>query len=507
MLQKLFLQILDMSFTASMVILVVLAARLLLKKAPKIYSYALWSVVLVRLIFPVSLESVVSMLPIKATSVSQGIANMTQPETATGIPVINSVAQTSLTPSTPYASADPLQIWIFVGALIWAIGFVSLLLYSAISLMKLRKRLKSAVHCNENVYSSNRINTAFVMGVFRPNIYLPAHLSDQEKNYILLHEQTHIRRFDHIIKLVGFLVLCVHWFNPLVWLAFFLSAKDMEMSCDEAVIKRLGNGVKGDYSSSLLTLATNRRLIGGTPLAFGEGDTKGRIKNVLRYKKPKVWALSLATIVLIAVCIGLLTNPVGSRGAIDLSGKVDLSDIEEMNIGSEMPWLIYGDGTKAIMQGTFGLLVYNIDDREIQSRISHQELKDQGIGIPFLYAAVSVDGSNVCLGSDDPGSGVVSDFTHVLDVKSSRISKFSGQPKPLFATESLFASEGQKYDEYSAKYPDFQTKLIGSLIVEHGDSFFYLRADNDWSVKSLELVRRSHMDGTEQIYRIFDFIL
>ncbi|MHA7967522.1 M56 family metallopeptidase [Paenibacillus sp. CAU 1782] len=504
MLPKLFLHILEMSFTASMVILVVLAARLLLKKAPKIYSYGLWSVVLFRLLFPVSLESVVSILPLKASSISQSIGTMTQPEINTGIPVINTVAQTSLPPSTPYASVDPLQIWLFVGGLIWAIGFVSLLLYSVISLVKLRKRLKSAVHCHDNVYTSNRINTAFVMGVLRPNIYVPVHLTDNEKNYILLHEQTHIKRFDHIIKIVGFLVLCVHWFNPLVWLAFFLSVKDMEMSCDEAVIKKLGNDVKKDYSSSLLTLAASRRFIGGTPLAFGEGDTKSRVKNVLRYKKPTVLGLSLATIALAVLCIGLLTNPVESSGPAAASATVDLSDIEDMNIGAEMPWLLYGDGGKAIMQGTFGLLVYNLDDREIQSRISYEELEDQGIGIPFLNAAVADDGSTVYLGSDDPSAGFVSEFTHVLDVKSSRIRTFSGQPKPLFPTESLFASEGQKYDAYSAKYPDFQTKLIGTLIVEHGDSFFFLRADSDWSMKSLELVRRSHTDNPDQIYRIFD---
>jgi beta-lactamase regulating signal transducer with metallopeptidase domain len=508
MLQNLFLQILDMSFTASMVIMVVLAARMLLKRAPKMYSYALWSVVLIRLLFPFSLESVVSLLPLKTTSVTGSIAGMAlpdvSPEAVAVIPAAAAGLETSLPPSAPYASADPLQLWIFAGGLIWVIGFAALLLYSLISLLKLRNRLKDAVHCSENIYTSNRIHTAFVMGVFRPVIYLPAHLSDKERSYILLHEQTHIRRFDPIIKLVAFLALCAHWFNPLVWLAFFLSAKDMEMSCDEAVIKRLGHDIKKDYSSSLLTLATSNRMIGGAPLAFGEGDTKDRIKNVLRYKKPGGWALALATLVLIAVLTGLLTDPVGSRGAANAPRPLDLSDIGQMNIGSEMPWLIYGDGTKAIMQGTFGLLVYDLDKRKIQSRILYEELEEQNIGIPFLRATVSNDGSEIYLGSDDPGKGTVSDFTHVLDVKTLRIRTFSGQPKPLFATESLFASEGQKFDEYSEKYPDFQSKLIGALIVEHGDSFFYLRADSDWSVKSLELVRRSHTDNAEEVYRIFD---
>ncbi|OBR67813.1 hypothetical protein A7K91_08780 [Paenibacillus oryzae] len=505
MLEKLFLQTLDMSFTASMVILVVLAARLLLKRAPKIFAYALWSVVLVRLLFPVSLESVASLLPLKTASVTGSITGMALPavptEAVAVIPAAPAGLETSLPPSAPYASADPLQLWIFTGGLIWVIGFAALLLYSLISLLKLRNCLKDAVHCSENIYTSNRIHTAFVMGVFRPVIYLPAHLSDKERSYILLHEQTHIRRFDPIIKLVAFLALCIHWFNPLVWLAFFLSAKDMEMSCDEAVIKRLGHDVKKDYSSSLLTLATSNRRIGGAPLAFGEGDTKDRIKNVLRYKKTGGWALALATLVLITLCFGLLTDPVGSRGAEMAPRPLDLSDIEQMNIGAEMPWLMYGDGTRAIMQGTFGLLVYDIENRKIHSRISSDELKEQNIGIPFLHAAASDNGNAVYLGSD-AATGAVSDFTHVLDVKSSRIGTFSGEPKPLFKGESL--SDTGKYAEYSTKYSDFQTKLIGDAIVEHGDSFFYLRADSDWSIKSLELVRRSHSDNTEDVYRIFD---
>ena len=147
------------------------------------------------------------------------------------------------------------------------------------------------------------------MGVFRPKIYLPSNLNDTEQSYILLHEQTHIKRFDHIIKLISFFVLCVHWFNPLVWVAFYLSGKDIEMSCDESVIKRLGNEVKKDYSTSLLTLATGRRIVGGTPLAFGEGDTKVRVKNVLNYKKLAFWMIVVSIIAIVIAIITLTTNP------------------------------------------------------------------------------------------------------------------------------------------------------------------------------------------------------
>lgn len=489
----LFLQILNMSFTGGIVILFVLAVRLPLKKAPKIYSYVLWSVVLFRLICPFSFESVLSLLPTKAAPISQGIVYMAQPEINTGISPLNNFVNAALPPATPYASANPLQIWVFIGCLIWCAGMALLFAYSMITLLKLKKRLRNSVHCKDNIYVSGGIDAAFVMGIFQPKIYLPLMLSEQEKEYILLHEQTHISRFDHVLKIISFLVLCVHWFNPLVWLAFFLSAKDMEMSCDEAVIKKLGNDVKKDYSSSLLTLAAGRRIIGGTPLTFSEGDTKGRIKNVLNYKKPSLWALVLAMVVVIVMGIGLLANPVTPRE------PVDLSDIEQMNIGAEMPSMLYADKQIAIMQGTFGLLVYTMDDSTIRDRISDNELRILGI-FDGLNAQVSFKGDKVYMKNFNPATGEVQGFTRVYDVNSRRIRNFSGQPKQLFVRKF---PERQRYQEYRTKFADFNTKLIGHDIVDLSDSFLYLRADTDWSMKSLELVRRSYTDGTGRSYRIF----
>lgn len=309
MLDKIFLQVLNMSFTASIVILFVLFARLLLKNAPKNFSYPLWSVVLFRLICPYSFESIFSLLPTKVTPISENIVYMTVPKIDTGISAINNTVNTSLPAATPYASVNPLQIWMFLGRTAWLMGIAILLLYSIVSLLRLHKQLRNAVHIKENIYLAEGLETAFVMGLFRPKIYLPTTLSTEEKRYILLHEETHIKRFDHVVKILSFFVLCLHWFNPLVWLAFFLSNKDMEMSCDEAVIKKMGNDVKKEYSSSLLSLATGKRIVGGIPLAFGEGDTKGRIKNVLDYKKPTFWIIIVALITVLAICIGLAANP------------------------------------------------------------------------------------------------------------------------------------------------------------------------------------------------------
>lgn len=309
MLEQLFLQVLSLSFTGGTAVLVVLAARLALKRAPKAYSYALWAVVLFRLVCPFSFESVWSLLPANPQPVSQGVLYADILRTESSAAVFDGLAGAALPAATSQAGVDPVRFWVGLGAVIWCAGIALLLAYSLLSLHRLNRRLQGARHERDNIWYSGLVDTAFVLGVLRPRIVLPSGLSEKETGYILLHEQTHIQRRDPLIKLFSFLTLCVHWFNPLVWAAFFLSAKDMEMACDEAVIKRLGKEVKKEYSASLLALATGRRIVGGTPLAFGEGDTKGRVKNVLNYKKPAFWIVIIASALVAAVGIGLAANP------------------------------------------------------------------------------------------------------------------------------------------------------------------------------------------------------
>ncbi|HBR01572.1 MAG TPA: hypothetical protein DD738_03080 [Ruminiclostridium sp.] len=356
MLDKIFLQILNMSLTGAFVITFVLVARLLLKKTPKVFAYALWSVVLFRLVCPFSFESVYSLLPTKANPISQDIVYMQTPKIDTGVTVINNAVNSVLPSATPYASVNPLQIWIFIGNFIWLLGIAVLLVYSLVTLLQLKKRLQSSTLYKDNIFLSDRIDTAFVMGVFRPQIYLPGNLNDTERDYILLHEQTHIKRLDHMVKLISFLVLCVHWFNPLVWVAFFVSGKDMEMSCDEAVIKQLGNDVKKNYSSSLLTLATGRRIVGGTPLAFGEGDTKARIKNVLNYKKSAFWVVIFAFISVVLLGIGFATNQKADR-SFEMSGNY-LSDLQTEKIMKNISEILKIDPADILITpDNFGLTV------------------------------------------------------------------------------------------------------------------------------------------------------
>lgn len=306
---KLFLQIINMSITSSYVILFVIILRFLLKKSPKVFSYGLWSIVFLRLVFPFSFESIFSLISINTKTIPQEIIYTQAPQINSGIGAIDRALNNYLPSPVAGASVNPIQIKIFLGQIIWLMGIGILIIYTIYTTIRLSKRLKSAKLLHDNIYQTNNIKTPFVFGVVNPKIYLPEDLSETEMPYIIKHEQTHIKRYDHIIKFLGFLVVLVHWFNPLVWLSFSLMSKDMELSCDEKVIKEMGPNIKKDYSNSLLTLSTGRRIIGGSPLAFGENNTKGRIKNILNYKKPGFWVTVLAIIVIIVAAIGLLSNP------------------------------------------------------------------------------------------------------------------------------------------------------------------------------------------------------
>lgn len=312
----------NMSVTASVVIVFVLLARLLLKKAPKIFSYALWAVVLFRLLCPVSITTDFSLLglfdaPVTETTthttaveyIPQDVVHTPAPEVNLPVPGVNQSVNEALPQGDEQTAADPLEAPVALATLVWIAGIGVLAVYSVVSLLRLRRKLIGALPLRDNIYLADYIDSPFVMGIFRPKIYLPSSLTEQEQGYIILHEQHHIRRGDHIIKALAFLVLCIHWFNPLVWVAFVLSAKDMEMSCDEAVVRKLGEGIRADYSASLLSLATGRRIIAGTPLAFGEGDTKSRIRNLLNWKKPRTWIILTALVVCLVAIVFCAANP------------------------------------------------------------------------------------------------------------------------------------------------------------------------------------------------------
>lgn len=302
-----------MSLTGSAVILAVLLARVFLKRFPKIYSYALWAVVLFRLLCPVSLSAPVSAMNWLTPQVEETSAVTS---TLRYVPVrepavsrlqgpLPEMPQREQTVS-PEENSIP---WTALAAACWGVGVAVMLLRGMTQYLRLRRRLTEAVDGKDNVYLSDQIDTPFVLGVFRPRIYLPCRVLPEERRYILAHERHHIRRGDHVVKLLAYLALSIHWFNPLAWVAFVQAGKDMEMSCDEAVIRRLGPGIRADYASALLRLAANRQSIAGSPLAFGEGDTKGRIVNMAKWRKPRLWASLICLLVCVGVMVACGVNP------------------------------------------------------------------------------------------------------------------------------------------------------------------------------------------------------
>jgi beta-lactamase regulating signal transducer with metallopeptidase domain len=321
-LQQLFIRLLNMSITASYVILAVLFIRVFLKKAPKVYSYLLWLVVAFRLVCPVSFSSMLSIFNLSLFQMKEAltgngninyipdnIAIMQKPNITVGILPADRILNENIPKATQYASINPMQVYLFLIVAIWVAGILVLTTYSILSYLKLKRRVARAVRYQKNVFECDSIGSPFVFGIVKPRIYLPFRLQERELDYILRHEQYHIKRRDYIIKPLAFLLLILYWFHPLVWIAYFCMTKDMEMSCDEKVLQEMGNDIKSDYSRSLLAFASNHRIFTASPLAFGETNTRKRITNILKYKKPKKWSTVLVGFLCIASLFLCAANP------------------------------------------------------------------------------------------------------------------------------------------------------------------------------------------------------
>lgn len=305
-----FLRIVSMSISASYVLLSVLLLRLLLRKAPKWIPMILWGIVAFRLICPFSLESPFGILP-ATEPVSPTIMTDSSPSVDLGIPMlndaINPVLGQSFSPN-PGDSANPLQILIPIFTTVWLLGAILLFSYALISYIRIRRRVATAVLWKDNIYRSENAAAPFVLGIIRPKIYIPFHTNEQDAAHILAHETEHIRRRDHLWKPLGFLLLSLHWFNPLMWLGYALLCRDIELACDERVIRELDRDARADYSQALLTFSSNRHAFTACPLAFGEVGVKRRIKSVFRYRRPALWIVAAAVLVCIAAALCLLTS-------------------------------------------------------------------------------------------------------------------------------------------------------------------------------------------------------
>ena len=315
---EIFQKALNMSIAAGWLILAVIALRLLLRRAPKRFRLLLWAVVGLRLALPWSIESALSLIP-SAQTLPEGIMLERAPVLDTGISALNGAINPGFTAAfTPElgASANPLQVLLPIAAAFWMLGAAAMLLWALVSWLRLRKRVREAVRLEENVYECE-ITSPFVLGLFRPRIYLPFSLENGERELVLAHERTHITAGDHIIKPLGWLLLAAHWYNPLVWLAYALFCRDIELACDERVVRGLSLSDRADYSQALLDLSRPRGGVRACPLAFGESSVKGRVKSVLSYKKPAFWLVLLAVVVCVGAAVCFLTDPKEEAEPVD----------------------------------------------------------------------------------------------------------------------------------------------------------------------------------------------
>lgn len=315
---EIFQKALNMSIAAGWLILAVIALRLLLRRAPKRFRLLLWAVVGLRLALPWSIESALSLIP-SAQTLPEGIMLERAPVLDTGISALNGAINPGFTAAfTPElgVSANPLQVLLPIAAAFWMLGAAAMLLWALVSWLRLRKRVREAVRLEENVYECE-IASPFVLGLFRPRIYLPFSLENGERELVLAHERAHITAGDHIIKPLGWLLLAAHWYNPLVWLAYALFCRDIELACDERVVRGLSLSDRADYSQALLDLSRPRGGVRACPLAFGESSVKGRVKSVLSYKKPAFWLVLLAVVVCVGAAVCFLTDPKEEAEPVD----------------------------------------------------------------------------------------------------------------------------------------------------------------------------------------------
>lgn len=313
---EIFLKLLNLSITASWLILAVLCIRLLFRKIPKWITCLLWGVVAIRLIFPFSIESAFSLQlsaePIRTSTMVEGELIPYVPSVNSNIGVVENTVNPLLAEAFAYQETEsvaPLQIATEIAGSVWLSGMVVLLIFALVSMIKLRLRVREAVRYKENIYICDAVKSPFILGIIKPRIYLSSALSEEEMDYIIAHERAHLKRKDHLWKPFGYLLLCIYWFNPLCWIAYIMLCKDIELACDEKVIKDMSFGDKKEYSRVLLFCATQRHLVMACPLAFGEVGVKERVKTVLNYKKPTFWITIAAIVVCAIVAICFLTNP------------------------------------------------------------------------------------------------------------------------------------------------------------------------------------------------------
>ena len=318
-----FLKLLNLSISASWLVLTVLVLRLISKRSPKWMNVLLWGIVALRLVLPFSIESVLSLIPSAETLSPEVVRFDPAPTITSGVSIIDNAVNPSLSghfAATPEASVNPLYVWTEIAGWVWLIGLGAMLLYALVSYLRLRRRVSVSLPIRNRIYLCDAISSPFILGVVKPHIYLPSGLDEVQRQNVLAHEQAHLARRDHWWKPLGFALLAVYWFNPVLWLAYTLLCRDIELACDERVIRTMDESAVKTYSTVLLACSMPRKAVITCPLAFGEVGVKERVKNALHYKKPAFWVVAASVAVCVVVAVCFLTDPPTDTDAAGLVG-------------------------------------------------------------------------------------------------------------------------------------------------------------------------------------------
>ena len=333
-----FLKLLNLSISASWLVLAVLVLRLISKRSPKWMNVLLWGIVALRLVLPFSIESALSLIPSAETVSPAAVQFDPAPTITSGVSVIDNAVNPSLSEhfsAVPTASVNPLYVWTEIAGWVWLIGLGAMLLYALVSYLRLRRRVSVSLPIQDHIYLCDAISSPFILGVVKPHIYLPSGLDEVQRQNVLAHEQAHLARRDHWWKPLGFALLAVYWFNPVLWLAYALLCRDIELACDERVIRTMDESAVKTYSTVLLACSMPRKAAITCPLAFGEVGVKERVKNALHYKKPAFWVVAASVAVCVVVAVCFLTNPPTDTDAAGLIGfhreRVTYADVTDEN--------------------------------------------------------------------------------------------------------------------------------------------------------------------------------
>lgn len=435
-----FLKVLNMSINASWLILVVIVARFLFKKAPKWINCLLWGLVAIRLICPFSMESALSLLP-SSEAVPESIIMEQKPQIDSGVTIIdnavnsiiennilsngetsiNSNFDSDVSPNDISSNAEttikPMQSVVSYIGLVWLVGMAVMIFYAITSFVMVKRRVRASIPVGGNIRECDEVKSPFILGIIRPMIYVPSGMSEQTLNHVIAHEEAHIRRHDHWWKPLGFMVLAVYWFNPLVWVAYILLCRDIEAACDERVIRDRDRDYMASYSQALLDCSNHRRVIAVCPLSFGETGVKTRVRGVLNYKKPAFWVIMVGVTACAIIAGCFLTSPkktvssdnIGATSTSDGASNENDSEAVQVEIkrptlnlsaaeGADPTQLLFADKDRIIFSGYYGLFVYSKSEKVITNAVDLISIGcnyTQGDNCCMKY--VSADGNMIYL--------------------------------------------------------------------------------------------------------------